>query len=97
MPVTAKLIRKSALRQVFQSLEGVVYGPDGAPLGDAAVRLPGVNRSTQTSRYGEFKFEAVPVIAVKQLLVEAQGRQMVIDLSSLSASWPLAIHFQLEE
>lgn len=97
-PVTTKLVRKSAVRRViFQSLQGVVYGPDGAPLADALVHLPSINRSTRTGRHGEFKFETVPAIGVKELLVEARGREMLIDLTAVSVPWPLAIHFQLEE
>jgi len=95
-PVTAKLVRKSVVRRVIlQSLEGVVYGPDGAPLADALVRLPSVNRSTRTGQHGEFKLETVPVVDVKELLVEAWGKEMVID--ALRVPWPLAIHFQTEE
>ena len=95
-PVTTKLVRKSAVRRVIlHSLEGVVYGPDGAPLADALVHLPSVNRSTRTGRHGEFKFETVPALDVKELLVEARGREMVVD--AVRVPWPVAIHFQTEE
>jgi hypothetical protein len=94
--VTTKLARHSGLgRMIFRSLEGVVYGPDGAPLADALVRLPGVHRSTRTGQYGEFKFGSVPRFGVRELIVEACGRELVIDV--LSVPWPLAIHFQFEE
>lgn len=94
--VMMKLARHSALgRMTFQSLEGVVYGPDGTPLADALVRLPGIHRSTRTGQYGEFKFEPAPRFGVKELIVEACGRELVIDV--LSVPWPLAIHFQIDE
>ena len=93
---TTKLARHSALRgMVFQSLEGVVYGPNGTPLADALVHLPSIHRSTRTGRYGEFKFEPAPRFGVKKLIVEARGRKLVIEV--MSVPWPLAIHFQINQ
>ena len=97
-PVTTKLVRKSAVRRVmFRSLEGVVYGPQGAPLADALIHLPSINRSTRTGQHGEFNFETVPATAVQELLVEARGREMRIDLTDIAMPWPLAIHFRFEQ
>jgi hypothetical protein len=97
-PVTTKLVRKSALsRVVLHSLEGVIYGPEGTPLVDALVHLPSINRSTRTGRHGEFNFEIVPANGLNQLLVEARGRQMLVDLTGVNMPWPLAIHFRAQE
>jgi hypothetical protein len=53
--------RKSIVETVpVQSLDGVVYGPEGTPLCDAVVRLLAWNRSTRTGSHGEFNFETVP-------------------------------------
>ena len=94
--VRSKSARHSARGPMFfQSLEGVVYGPDGAPLADALVNLPSIHQSTRTGRYGEFKFEPLPSCGVRHLIVEAHGRELVIDV--LSVPWPLAIHFRIDE
>lgn len=77
-----------------QSLQGVVYGPEGDPLAGAIVRLPLANRSTRTGKYGEFVFHAVPSDLGK-LRVEAHGRSMTLDLRDVDTPSPLAIHFEL--
>jgi len=77
-----------------QSLQGVVYGPEGDPLAGAIVRLPSANRSTRTGKYGEFVFHAVPSYLGK-LRVEAHGRSMTLDLRDLDTPSSLAIHFEL--
>ena len=94
-PVTTKVVCKSVRRVPLHSLEGVVYGPDGTPLADALVQLPSLSRSTRTGRHGEFNFETVPAFGVRELLVAARDKEMVIDVAKVS--WPLAIHFQVEE
>ena len=88
------------MKQVFamsecvpRSLPGVVYGPAGRPLSDAIVRLPALNRMTRTGKHGEFNFETVPAETLRQLAVEAQGRELTVELSRFAG--PIAIHFQL--
>lgn len=78
-----------------QALQGVIYGPDGNPLRNAVVHLPSLHRSTRTGKHGEFIFEIVSDPALEELCVEAGGREVRIDLTGLSAPWPLAIHFRL--
>ena len=79
---------------VVRSLPGVVYGPAGRPLSDAIVRLPDLNRVTRTGKHGEFNFESVPAETLRQLAIEAEGRELTIELSTFAA--PIAIHFQVE-
>jgi hypothetical protein len=92
-----RLVRKSIVETMpVQSLDGVVYGPEGTPLCDAVVRLLAWNRTTRTGRHGEFNFETVPPSNLGQLRVESKGRELAVDLSIVAAPSPLAIHFEME-
>lgn len=98
-PKPVKLVRKSIVETVpGRPLEGVVIGPEDIPIADAAVELPALNLSTRTGPHGEFHFANVPVSSgLRTLRVRARGREMNVDLSKLSTSSTLSIHFQIEE
>jgi hypothetical protein len=66
----------------------------GRPLCDAVVRLPAINRSTRTGRHGEFNFETIPPSNLGQLRVEAKGRELAIDLSTVAAPSPTGDSFR---
>jgi hypothetical protein len=72
-------------------LPGVVYGSEGAPLADALIRLPTLNRTTRTGKFGEFQLEILPTEDLSQLEIEAAGREITVDLNTVEV--PIAIHF----
>lgn len=75
----------------LRSLPGVVYGSEGAPLTDAIIRLPALNRTTRTGKFGEFQFEILPTEDLSRLEIEAAGREITVDLDTVEV--PIAIHF----
>jgi len=76
----------------LRCLPGVVYGSEGVPLADAIIRLPALNRTTRTGKFGEFQLEILPTEdLLTQLEIEAAGREIAVDLNTVQV--PIAIHF----
>jgi len=75
----------------LRCLPGVVYGSDGAPLADAIIRLPALNRTTRTGKFGEFQLEILTTEYLSELEIEAAGREIAVDLNTVQV--PIAIHF----
>lgn len=60
---------------------GVVRGPGGVPLADAAVAIPGIGREARTDRQGRFQLAGVPGPPLStHLVVRAKGTETSVKL-----------------
>ena len=83
----------------FQTLSGEVLGPEDAPIMNARVEIPLINRATLTDYQGRFQFSAVPSEPkIKKLLVRAKGRVFSVETDqNHSLDEKLTINLKLEE
>lgn len=81
----------------IRSLHGFVLSPDGVPIRQARVEIPGTSNVTYTDTRGRFQFRSASTFADKLALrVVARGFERSFS-ESLSTDKPILIRFQPQE
>jgi hypothetical protein len=89
-PVRRPLVIKG---DTIRPLEGVVLGPEDAPIMDALVELPALNLSVLTDDRGRFRFAGCPSSGSLKLFATKNNVRVGIDAGTTQ---PVTIHIPLE-
>jgi len=98
-PNQVPLIREPVEVQLspIKSMSGVVLSPDGTPIPQARVEIPGTTTVVHTDGRGKFRFHSMPTfLNKKDLRVVARGFEQIVS-EPFNTDKPIVIRFQPQE